>query len=1216
MIQVTKCRARAFCALLLLRSIAVSLAGVLHDGFISEVVTSTKAMSGTFLPNPRNGDKPMMILNSKNGQIYVLENPDESPDSIEIMDLSDGSKLCNNGERGLHTVIPSPEFTKNRHVFAFFTLFREDCLEDPQDGPHNVVMRFTMDPETLMLDYDEGALIFRGPPMDERLHNGGAMAFGNDGKLYITMGDAGKRKNADPLDNVHGSIIRLNEDGSVPDDNPYTKTSGYENSYRCADTEGRVPTDAPNDSVCAEVWANGLRNPFRIDMDPNVKDKVRFSFGVVGAQHMEALYYGGTDYKGTNYGWPKYEGVCRPGDMGDCNPLDDDPTLTMPFHWYEHISYNDGGCIGGQAHVPEGIWPSQFKYLFLDFILLKIYALEENRPDKACWECDPPLAPTHNETFYRSIQKEGDNINEARMVEMWFGPYKDTQALYVTKYGNLDNVIRIRYTGILNKPPTPSFDYEIDGDASVTFDASNTTDAEDDQLTYTWDFGDETEVVVVDEKHASHQYSEPGEYQVTLAVTDTSGQKQQVSKTVKIGTVPSVSIISPPPNATFGVGKVLRLKGEAFDFLGNLIPDDKLTWEVRQHHANHFHPFLDHTRGNDLRLYAAPEPEDFFAATNSFLKVILTAEDEYGLTETVSVDVQPNIIMVNVTTQPSGLKVVVDDYDIDAPQLITSWKGFKLPVSVADQPPYIFKKWSDDRTARTRVFPIYQKDGDPMPQVRAIFCADLGTQCKINEDCCSGYCSEGVNNVCAPASMMPFPVSEPTPQTFLRPTYVEVPDPPPSDLEIDVFSPPSDSRIPPLEIDPKPHIAGESSTSENSGISIGLLDSDSSTNLDDEGSMYSTITWVLALLVVLVGMGFGCCVWKRYTQIKNKDHVGLATKCKHQKRYYDYESEGAGSNTGVDEYYDDEDIKVTDTGSTEESEDLCNETASPLSQSSQLDQNNISLSFLVTEHITSGVNFCIDDVENQASVAIGATVPLVDPSTSQSYLMPPLSPASSVENSMSNDSSEIEKGNIETVPDFVPDKSFAGMDALQNHDKGGRTFSVPLSKENQVSEGTGSEDSVEEEIGDVNHILDLLLVNSPKSEGHYVNSPETNSLPGEDISETNPGDCWIPSQSTNKKSTTDEAKGPSKVCNFEINSVKNIAHGNNQCNNLLLLNSPALQSRAQTEETASATFMSPDVYHEQKPESETPETLLLSYNEKDSFVENSTSFEFSEPQTT
>jgi hypothetical protein len=135
---------------------------VVHDGFIDEVVTSTKAMSGTFAPNPRNDNKPMMILNAKNGQINVLEDPDESPDSMEILDLSNGTKLCTNGERGLHTVIPSPNFSENQHLFAFYTKYREDCLEDPEEGAWNVVTRFTMNKDTLMLDFDEGTIIWRG----------------------------------------------------------------------------------------------------------------------------------------------------------------------------------------------------------------------------------------------------------------------------------------------------------------------------------------------------------------------------------------------------------------------------------------------------------------------------------------------------------------------------------------------------------------------------------------------------------------------------------------------------------------------------------------------------------------------------------------------------------------------------------------------------------------------------------------------------------------------------------------------------------------------------------------------------------------------------------------------------------------------------------------------------------------------------------------------
>jgi Glucose / Sorbosone dehydrogenase len=138
----------------------VDAAGSAPEGFIDEVVTNTKAMSGTFAPNPRLNNKPMMVLNDKNGRVHVLENPDDSSESLEILDLQD--KVCTNGERGLHSIIPHPNFSNNRWMYAFYTKYRQDCLEDPVLGAWNVVERFTMDATTLELNANEGVEIWRG----------------------------------------------------------------------------------------------------------------------------------------------------------------------------------------------------------------------------------------------------------------------------------------------------------------------------------------------------------------------------------------------------------------------------------------------------------------------------------------------------------------------------------------------------------------------------------------------------------------------------------------------------------------------------------------------------------------------------------------------------------------------------------------------------------------------------------------------------------------------------------------------------------------------------------------------------------------------------------------------------------------------------------------------------------------------------------------------
>jgi PKD repeat protein len=880
------------------------------------------------------------------------------------------------------------------------------------------------------------SLSLTGPPMDERLHNGGAMAFDNDGKLYITTGDAGKRANAQPLNNVHGSIIRLNEDGTVPDDNPYTESGGYTNSYRCGDTGGRVPTDASDDAVCAEVWANGLRNPFRIDMDPNVKDKVKFSFGVVGAQHIESIFYGGTDYKGTNYGWPTYEGVCKPGEIENC-PVNTDEGITMPFHWYEHISYEDGGCIGGMAHVPEGLWPSAFKYLFIDFILLKIYLLEDNRPDRACPDCFPPLPPTRNETFYRSTRKEEENVNEARMTEMWFGPYKDTQALYVSKFGNLDTIIRIRYNGILNKPPKPAFDWFYNGETIIEFDASRSTDPENDSLTYEWDFGDDTEESM--DMVTSHEYTTPGEYDTTLTITDPDGQAQQISKTIKIGQVPKVNIISPIENITFSVGQVLRLQGEAYDFLGNPIPEDQLTWEVRQHHAQHFHPFLDITKGNNFDLYPAPKPEDYLAATNSFLKIILTATDEYGLSNTFSMDVQPNVVMVNVTTSPSGLDIVVDDFSMKTPELFTSWDGFNLPVRVDDQPPYLFRSWSDGDKNRTRTVPIVSNiNNTNTTNIKAIFCMDFGTRCENNGDCCSSYCS-GVNNICATmpitvtqsptmkASLSPSssgPTSSPTinpTKTYLRPTILA----PDLELEINVETPPmSRPPPPPLEIDAKKPLENDLDESiESVSINVGVNDNiniDNSKGLDTKGALILALSSIILALLVI-----GCCYIRLVLQMKDKHYIDSVVEpvCGKGYSYEQSDDENdTGSKSGIDEYFyqPENEIKITGTNSTEDSQDESNGNSSPMSSDDA--ERDMSLSFLIPESISSEPRY-VDDAENPTQVAATELV--------QSYSMPPLSP---VKKWVSEVAFEESSG------DNVTQLSFSGAPA------------VPTYKQNEVDE--------------------------------------------------------------------------------------------------------------------------------------------------------------------
>jgi PKD repeat protein len=364
-------------------------------------------------------------------------------------------------------------------------------------------------------------------------------------------------------------------------------------------------------------------------------------------------------------------------------------------------------------------------------------------PSAACRDCSPPTSGFRNESFYTVPYAEvGEDANEGRMTDIFFGPYGDSQALYVISRGGEQAVMRIRYTGNLgNGPPVPVItvqerDFMV-GEI-VVFDGSQSSDPDGDELTFVWAFGDGSTGVGVS---PNHTYADSGEYDVTLFVTDTAGQEQQVSEVVVVGKPPSATITSPSEGEEFYVGQIFELRGEAFDYQGTQIDDSQLYWEVQKHHANHFHPFLDSTSGNAVTLFPAPEPEDFFASTNSYLEIILTAIDNMGLTTEVRRIVQPAKVLVGIESNPQGLVIMVDLNPVETTAEIVSWKEHNLLVEAEDQEPYVFTSWSDGSTERQRKVKLSEDE----PVIRANFCLEDFGQCLTDEECCSGLC---VENVC------------------------------------------------------------------------------------------------------------------------------------------------------------------------------------------------------------------------------------------------------------------------------------------------------------------------------------------------------------------------------------------------------------------------------------------------------------------------------------
>jgi PKD repeat protein len=285
---------------------------------------------------------------------------------------------------------------------------------------------------------------------------------------------------------------------------------------------------------------------------------------------------------------------------------------------------------------------------------------------------------------------------------MRFGPHGSGQALYYITWITFPHQIRrIAFTGQANRAPTARASADRQSGnlpLAVNFDGAASSDPDEDQLTYEWDFGDGSPHAFG--VTASHTYTAQGTFTATLTVRDGRGGVDTDDLRIDAGNnAPTPVINSPAASKLFRVGETITLTGGATDPEDGALPASALTWEVTRHHDTHTHPWVPQTSGNNVP-FQAPAPEDLTATTNSYLEVFLTATDSRGLTSTVSRNLNPRIVNVTFDTQPAGRTIVVFGQPFSAPEVITSWDGWGLGVNAPDQSdsaggPLTFAAWSD-----------------------------------------------------------------------------------------------------------------------------------------------------------------------------------------------------------------------------------------------------------------------------------------------------------------------------------------------------------------------------------------------------------------------------------------------------------------------------------------------------------------------------------------
>ncbi|NKI31897.1 PQQ-dependent sugar dehydrogenase [Croceivirga thetidis] len=316
--------------------------GILNETVTVSVVNAFENLAFTQpldLQSPNDGTDRIFVA-EKTGRIRVFENDPNVTSADTYLDLS--GNLSTTSEQGLIGFAFHPDYASNGYVYVCY---------NPSTGVSNI-SRFTVSQSNAnAVDPGSEVLIIQISQPDTN-HNGGQLAFGPDGYLYISSGDGGGAgdtdNNSQTRSNLLGNILRIDVDNTenglnyaIPLSNPFVGENG----------------------VRGEIYAYGLRNPWRMSFDSESGSLWAADVGQGAREEIDVIVSGG------NYGWKLFEGTsCF---SGDCN----DSGLTPPIYEYGHDN-GDRSVTGGTVYRGDEISSLKGKYIYGDYVSGRIWALE------------------------------------------------------------------------------------------------------------------------------------------------------------------------------------------------------------------------------------------------------------------------------------------------------------------------------------------------------------------------------------------------------------------------------------------------------------------------------------------------------------------------------------------------------------------------------------------------------------------------------------------------------------------------------------------------------------------------------------------------------------------------------------------------------------------------------------------------------------------------